>query len=294
MALPELPPHLKVLYPFTSNWFAHPDGVRQHFAAAGEGDDLTVFVHGNPSWSWLWRDLAAARARDGRVLLVDHVGCGLSDKPARYPFRLATHIANLTALLADQTFRRLHLCIHDWGGPIGLGAASQFADRLDRVVITNTSAFPLAVGDWRIEVCRWPLIGPFLSAGLGLFPRGAVRFAVRKTLSPAVRDGFLFPYRRSADRRAIGQFVRDIPLRPNHPSWAALQKVEGFLEVLRAHPVLITWGGADFCFDNRFLAEWQNRLPDATVVEYPAAGHYLLEDCGTEAIPVICDFLRGE
>lgn len=288
----ELPDRLKVLYPFQSQFFEHPDGAHQHYLDEGDGDTVVLMVHGNPSWSWLWRDLTLRLREAYRCVVVDHVGCGLSSRPGRdYRWTLETHIGNLRRLLEALEFRKLHLIVHDWGGPIGLGAVAGLGARLDRVVITNTSAFPMRVGDWKIEICRKPGIGPFLSAGLGLFPRGAVRKAVVHPMAEAVAEGFLFPYRKASERRAIGAFVRDIPVRPNHPTWATLKQVEGFLPSLREREVLLLWGGKDFCFDTRFLNEWRDRLPDAHVEWYGDAGHYVLEDAGPSALNDIAGFL---
>lgn len=288
----DLPDRLKVLYPFTSRYCEQPDGALQHYVDEGDGGDIVLMVHGNPSWSWLWRDLVQRLRGHFRCIAVDHVGCGLSSRPGGdYPFVLETHIANLRRLLESLEFSRLHLVVHDWGGPIGMGAVAALEDRLDRVVITNTSAFPMRVGDWKIEICRKPWIGPFLSAGLGLFPKAAIRKAVVRPMADAVAEGFLFPYRRAADRRAIGSFVRDIPVRPGHPTWATLKQVESFIPALRRREVLLMWGGRDFCFDNRFLNEWRDRLPEAHVEWYGDAGHYVLEDAGDAGIDDIASFL---
>ncbi len=288
----ELPDRLKVLYPFERRYFEHPDGARQHYVDEGDGDTVVLMVHGNPSWSWLWRDLILRLRGSYRCVAVDHIGCGLSSRPGReYGYTLETHIANLRRLLDSLEFSKIHLVVHDWGGPIGLGALMGLGEKLDRVVITNTSAFPMRVGDWKIEICRKPWIGPLLSAGLGLFPKGAVRKAVVHPMAEGVAEGFLFPYRRASERRAIGAFVRDIPVGPRHPTWSTLKQVESFLPSLREREVLLLWGGRDFCFDARFLNEWRDRLPDARVEWYGDAGHYVLEDAGEVGIDDIAGFL---
>lgn len=287
-----LPDRLSILYPFASCFFEQPDGLKQHFIEEGDGEDLILMVHGNPSWSWLYRELVLLLREKGRCLAVDHIGCGLSERPPRdYDLCLNTHTNNLTRLLETRTFRRLHLVVHDWGGPIGIGSILPFAERLGKVVILNTSAFPMKVGDWRIEICRRAGLGPFLSARLGLFPKQAIKQAVTHPMSPAVAEGFLYPYQKARDRRAIGEFVRDIPIRPSHRSWSVLKTVEAFLPALGKREVLIRWGAKDFCFDERFLVEWRERLPHATVRVSDDAGHYVLEDAGDQALEEMAQFL---
>jgi haloalkane dehalogenase len=273
-------------YPFVGR-FLDVGGARLHYLDEGpRGAEPIVFVHGNPTWSYFWRRPVAALAGRYRCIAPDHVGCGRSDKPAGYPYRLDQHVANLERLLVELDLRRVTLVVHDWGGPIGLGALLRHPGRLARVLITNTAAFPLASfggrAPWRIRACRAPLIGELLVRGLNAFAGMGVRMAVVRPLSPSVRAGYLAPYTSWEERIATHRFVRDIPLGPSHPSYGALLEIEAALPRLAQIPVSIVWGERDWCFTPAFRREWQRRLPHADVHALAHAGHYLLEDAPEE------------
>ena len=287
-----LPSDLRKLYPFASHWLETPAG-RVHYVDEGprDADTAVICVHGNPTWSFFYRDVVKDLAKQYRVIALDHLGCGLSDKPQNFSYRLADHIENLAKLVSTITQPKLHFIVHDWGGPIGLAVAEKFADRVGKLVVMNTAAFP-GPCPFRIRVCRWPIIGPLLVRGLNGFAGPAVFMAVEKPLSKEVKLGFLYPYQNWADRVAVLRFVQDIPLEPNHPTAPTLQALEIGLEKLRSKPMLIAWGRRDFCFNLVYLAEWRRRFPQAAVREYPNAGHYLLEDSGPELISVIGEFVR--
>jgi haloalkane dehalogenase len=182
--------------------------------------------------------------------------------------------------------------VHDWGGLIGLAVAERFSERVGKLVVMNTAAFP-GPCPWRIRACRAPLFGPLLVRGLNGFAGPAAAMAVRRPLPATVKRGFLFPYRTWADRVAVLRFVQDIPLEPGHPSASALCAIETGLEKLREKPMLLAWGLRDFCFTPAYLAEWRRRFPAASVLEYPDAGHYVLEDAGPELVSVISDFITN-
>jgi haloalkane dehalogenase len=286
-----LPPEVRTLYPFASHWLETSAG-RLHYVDEGlrEAKEAVVCVHGNPTWSFFYRDVIKALAPRFRVVALDHLGCGLSDKPQDFSYRLADHIENLARLVATIKQPVVHFIVHDWGGAIGLGVAAQIAERVGKLVVMNTAAFqgpcPL-----RIQVCRWPVLGPLLVRGLNGFAGPAAHMAVTHPLAPAVKQGFLWPYRSWADRVAVLRFVQDIPLEANHPSRGTLQIVEAGLQQLRAKPMLLAWGMQDFCFTPAYLAEWRRRFPGAEVREFPEAGHYLLQDVGNELRPQIAAFL---
>jgi haloalkane dehalogenase len=243
-------------------------------------------VHGNPTWSYLWRRPIAAIAGRLRAIAPDHVGCGRSDKPEDYPYRLAQHVANLERLVLELDLHRVTLVVHDWGGPIGLGALLRHPERLARVLIANTAAFPNdswgGRAPWRIRACRTPVLGELCVRGLNAFAGLAVHMAVERPLASEVRAGYLAPYASWGERVATQRFVDDIPLTRAHPSYAALLEVEAALAHLARIPVSLVWGERDWCFTPAFRREWQRRLPHAEVHPLAQAGHYLLEDAPEE------------
>ncbi len=249
-------------------------------------------VHGNPTWSYYYRHLVALFSKTHRVIAIDHLGCGLSDKPQNYPYQLQNHMDNLEALLHQLEINSYSLIVHDWGGAIGLGVAGRNPDAVERLVILNTAAFRSQRIPWRIRLCRWPLIGPLLVRGLNGFAGPAVFMAVTRRLCSEVARAYLAPYDSWRNRVAVYGFVRDIPLAPAHPSYTTLLKVEEGLEVIAARgiPVLICWGGRDFCFNDHFYQEWRARFPMAECHYFKDAGHYVLEDALPQIRPLLEDF----
>jgi cis-3-alkyl-4-acyloxetan-2-one decarboxylase len=287
-----LPESLASLYPFKPQRYRSLWGELS-YVDEGQGDPV-LLVHGNPTWSFFYRDLIIELADHGfRAIAPDHLGCGLSDKPQTgFNYTLGEHIDNLVGLIEDHLeLPRFHLVVHDWGGAIGMGVAARFADRVQRIQILNTAAWSVPRLPKRIALCKTPVLGELAVRGANAFALAATRLCTVQPLPPAVRAGYLLPYDSWAHRIATHRFVKDIPLRPSHRSWARLREVENGLPRLRSKAMQICWGLRDWCFDARFLAEWIERFPQARVLRYPAAGHYLLEDAGEAAIPAIRDFL---
>ena len=280
-------------YPFESHHLDVGDGVRMHYLDEGpRSDEAVIMLHGNPTWSFYFRSVVLALRGRMRCIVPDHVGMGLSDKPAKYPYQLARRIGDVQKLIAHLGLKRIHLVVHDWGGAIGMGVATRAADATGRIVILNTAAFPDENIPGRISVCRWPVIGSLLVRGFNGFAGPAVSMAVTRPLPPAVREGFLAPYRSWSDRVAVHQFVRDIPMEPEHPTLPLLQQIGVDLAWLKAKPVLIGWGGKDFCFNDHFFERWKQFFPQAETEYHADAGHYVLEDARDQLVPRIAEFLQ--
>lgn len=278
-------------YPFVPKQVT-VDGVQMSFLDEGEGP-VVVMVHGNPSWSYLYRNLIAGLKDNYRCIVPDHIGCGFSDKPQQYDYTLRQHIANLERLLEHLEVDECMLVVHDWGGAIGMGLAGRSPDRVKGIVVLNTAAFRSRRIPFRIAVCKWPIFGDLVVRGLNGFAGAAVHMAVNKKMKDEVASGFLAPYDNWANRVAVHRFVRDIPLDSKHPSWNTLVEVEQSLEKLQGCPMLICWGGKDFCFNDHFFREWKERFPEAEAHYFPDAGHYVLEDALDEILPLIKDFFSG-
>ena len=181
--------------------------------------------------------------------------------------------------------------MHDWGGPIGLGALLPQHEKLGRVVILNTAAFADTVVPWRIRLCRAPLVGALLVRGLNGFAWPATWMAVKTPLQPEVKDGYLFPYNSWANRIATHRFVADIPKGRGAPNDFALNRVEKLLPQLRAKSVRILWGGRDFCFNRHYYDRWRQLLPKAKAEYFDEAGHYVLEDAKDQCRQIVREHL---
>jgi haloalkane dehalogenase len=290
------------LYPFKSNWLALPGG-RMHFLNEGSSElngaasrETLLFVHGNPTWSFHWRRLILALRDHYRCVAPDHLGCGLSDKPQRY-FRLDEHIDNLVALVEHLRLDNITLIAQDWGGAIGLGAVLRMRERLRRIVLFNTGAFPPRYIPWRIRVCRWPVVGPLAVRGANAFSRAALpmTLARRSRLEPEVEAGYLAPYDSWANRCAVYGFVKDIPDPKDSTdvTWVRLAAIEQELSSLAGRPICLVWGMRDWCFRpdclDRFLEAW----PNAEAHRLPDVGHWVLEDAPEESLSIVRNFLAS-
>src|SRR3972149_3112500 len=268
------------LYPFQSHEI-RLDNLRYHYLNEGTGPIL-LLVHGNPTWSFYWREIVLALRGKFRLIVPDHIGCGLSDKPsaANYSYRLAQRVANLRELIEQLNLERITLVAHDWGGAIGMGSA--------------TAAFLAPSCPFRIRLCRLPVIGQLAVQGLNLFAKMALDQAVAKPerMTPAVRAGMIAPYNSWVNRTAIYRFVCDIPLRPSHPSHKTLLDIENGLVQFRRHPVCLIWGMQDWCFTPFFLNRFLEIYPQAEVHRLPDAAHYLVEDAHEKIIPIIENFMQ--
>ena len=290
---PTIPSWLVDEYPFTPQSFVTSAGARMSFVDEGpRSDEAVLMLHGNPTWSFYYRRLIRAMSPAMRCVAPDHIGMGSSEKPESYAYTLARRIADVEELVASLGLKRVHLVVHDWGGAIGFGFAARHPELIGRLVVLNTAAFASSRIPFRISICKLPVIGPLVVRGFNGFAGPATWMAMhRRELSALERRGYLWPYESWADRVAVSAFVRDIPLRPSHPSWRTLQAVEQGLAHFRQHPSLVIWGGRDFCFNDHFLARWREILPSAEVVRLADAGHYIMEDARDEVVPRIKRFL---
>jgi haloalkane dehalogenase len=281
-------------YPFESH-FLGISGHRLHYIDEGEGP-VVVMVHGNPTWSYYYRNIISILAETHRVIAIDHMGCGLSDKPQDYPYTLDQHISNLQYLLQYLNVDKYSLIVHDWGGAIGMGCAVRSPRRIERIAVMNTAAFRSSRIPLRIRICRWPIIGALLVRGLNGFAGPALSMAVEKPLPKETAQAYIAPYNSWQNRVAIHGFVRDIPLNSRHRSYSTLVAIEKGLSLIKEMhiPLLLLWGGKDFCFDEVFYREWCVRFPDAQRHYFPDGGHYILEDKLKELIPLFVDFFRAE
>jgi pimeloyl-ACP methyl ester carboxylesterase len=292
---PPIPDWLTRQYPFSTRTFVTAGGARMSYLDEGpRRDEAVLMLHGNPTWSFYYRNLVRALAPDVRCIVPDHVGMGLSEKPQNYAYTLATRIADIAGLVASLGLRRVHLVVHDWGGAIGFGFAAKHPELIGRLVILNTAAFLSNDIPARIAVCKTPLLGALLVRGLNGFAGPATTMAMRRRkLSAEEKAGYLFPYGSWGNRVAVHAFVRDIPLDQGHESWPALAETAMGLTKFQDRPALVLWGGGDFCFNDRFLARWQKYLPQAEVRRIADAGHYVLEDAADEVVPAAAAFLRA-
>jgi haloalkane dehalogenase len=256
-------------------------------------------VHGNPSWSFYYRNLVTALSKNHQCIVPDHIGCGLSDKPddEGYDYTLVNRIDDLEALLAHLDVKEnITLVVHDWGGMIGMGYATRYPERIKRLVILNTGAFHLPKAK-KLPPALWlgrnSVIGTVLVRGFNAFSGIASMIGVkRKPMAKNIRQAYVAPFNSWKNRISTLRFIQDIPLKPGDRNYELVSDIANNLEKFKQLPMLICWGLKDFVFDKHFLDEWQARFPDAKVHAFDDCGHYILEDASLEVVPLVRQFLN--
>ncbi len=283
------------LYPFESNFLAI-GGHRYHYLDEGQGEPV-VMVHGNPTWSFYYRELVQRLAPHFRCVVPDHIGMGYSDKPGddAYSYTLAQRVDDLEQFLEQiGVTENINLVVHDWGGMIGMAYAHRHPAAIKRIVVMNTAAFHLPVSK------RFPLalasvrdtrLGAYAVRRFNAFSGLSARVSVRKPLPKAVRTGYTAPYDSWDNRIATLRFVQDIPLKPGDAGFDIVSQVQANLSQFEQTPMLILWGMQDFVFDAHFLREWEGYFPQAQVHRFEDCGHYVLEDAQAEIGALIEAFL---
>lgn len=284
------------LYPFAPHAFDR-NGHNLSYLDEGTGEPV-VMVHGNPTWSFYFRNLVLALRDNFRCVVPDHIGCGLSDKPpaTQYDYALKSRVDDLDALLDSLDIREnVTLVVQDWGGMIGMAYAARHPGRVKRIVASNTGAFRLPASK-KLPRTLWlgrnTRLGAWLILKRNAFCRAAAKWCVTRTkLPPDVRAMYLAPYDTPEHRVAVLKFVQTIPLKPTDAGYDIVSDTELSLAKFAAVPTLLLWGLKDFVFDRHFLAEWKKHFPHAEAHEFPDCGHYLFEDARDEVIAHVRDFL---
>ncbi len=247
-----------------------------------------LLLHGNPTWSFLFRRIIPRLVERYRVIAPDHIGFGLSAKPADPAwYTLERHIAGFTTLVESLQLRNVALVLHDWGGPIGLGYAVQHPENIARLVLMNTwASVPHSPGPpelhWGLRLARGGL-GPCAVQRLNLFVELAMRRAVERRLTPRELDAYRFPFPDAASRAGVLAFPRMIPLRPGDPAWPTMSAIAAGLARITA-PADILWGKRDPVFSGLYAYLLRDRLKNARApVFLENASHFVPEDAA-EAI----------
>lgn len=275
-------------YPFDSH-FTRTEAGRMHYVDTGDGP-LVVMLHGNPTWSFLYRHLIGELASDYRCIAPDYIGFGLSDKPADWTYRPQDHAAHVEALITQLGLKDLTLVVHDWGGPIGLSYALSHPDNVRRLVITNTWLGSLRDDPWirLFSHLMGSSLGRVLIEQFNAFARWIVplAFADRRQLAPMAYRHYVTPLA-DAPRTGSWMFPRALL---GETEW--LQSLAARRRRLSGTPALIVWGMKDPAFRPRYLRRWESLFPDATVHRLPV-GHYVPEAAPMVVATLVSDFLTS-
>jgi haloalkane dehalogenase len=270
------------LYPFESH-YAQIDGAAVHYVDEGDGPPL-LLLHGNPTWSFLYRDLIKALRDRYRCIAPDHPGFGLSRAAPGYGFTPAEHADVLEKLVTQLDLTDVTMMVQDWGGPIGFAVATRHPDRFSAFVIGNTWAWPKA--DLGTQVFSRVMGGPmggYLILKRNFFVEKIVPGNVKRHgLSRAVMDAYRGPFPTVESRRPVHVFPREIL-----SSRPFLAQIDRRLPELSDRPALLVWPTKDIAFRAPERKRWEQIFPDHRTVMLEGAGHYIQEDAADEIVAAI-------
>jgi haloalkane dehalogenase len=270
------------LYPFEGD-YADIAGARVHYVDEGSGPPL-LLLHGNPTWSFLYRELIKALSDRFRCIAPDYPGFGLSTAPPGYGYTPAEHARVLEQLILRLDLHGVTMMVQDWGGPIGFAAASRHPDRFARFIVGNTWAWPKSdPGTQLFARVLGGRVGGFLILRRNFFVEKIIPGGVRrKKLPKPVMDAYRGPFPSPESRRPMHVFPREILA-----SRPFLADVERGLPAFRDRPALIVWPSKDVAFRASERRRWEQVFPNHHTVALEGAGHYIQEDAAEEVIAAI-------
>ena len=275
-------------YPFKHHYFKVND-TTMHYVDEGEGAVL-LFVHGTPSWSFEFRNVIKFLSKKYRCIAIDHIGFGLSEKPAKYDYTVQNHTASLLKLITHLQLNQFTMLVHDFGGIIGLAAAEQIPEKIKGLVILNT--WCRSIQDEpeykKMKMILGSPLMPLLYRYLNFSAKYILpaAFGERSRLTPEIHQHFLRPFSKASERNGTIAFAKSL-LR-DQDYYASVGKK---LSILKDKPVLIIWGMKDEFITEKHLLWVQEQFPGSKVVRYDDAGHFVLEEKSVVAGPVIAEFM---
>ena len=275
------------LFPFEHYFLTSDTGAEVHYVDEGQGV-VVLMLHGNPTWSFLYRKMIMRMSKHFRCIAVDYPGFGLSTAPAGYDFLPGTHTAVLADFVEKLDLRDFILVMQDWGGPIGLAVAELFPERVRGMVVGNTWAWPLK-GMRRFEIFSWFMGGP-IGRWMARSFNGVWRVFMREGFvnRPSDREMAMYeaPFRDKVNRIQTAIFPRQLVKASEFES-----KVEAGLERLADKPALFLWGKRDFAFKEPELERFKSYFPNH-VHHSLEASHFWQDDQGEVASDYIIDWAR--
>jgi len=278
----------RIEYPFT-----HRDtvihGERLHFVDEGAGEPV-LFVHGTPSWSFDFRKIISGLTDSYRCLATDHLGFGLSDKPAAADYSPQAHAARLEHFIVEKNLTNLTLAMHDFGGPIGMQVALRHPERIARLVILNSWL-------WNTEddpafrrmkpILKSPLL-PWLYRQLNFSPRFLLPSSFGKhKLDRRLRTQYTAPFGKPAERNGTIAFARSLMA---DQAW--FQSLWESRETLCAKPLLLIWGMADRFAGPSYLEKFKSGFPVTESVQFEECGHFPQEEESERVLHALKEWLE--
>jgi haloalkane dehalogenase len=262
-------------YPF-KQFFFHTSGGKMHYVDEGTGNPI-VFVHGNPAWSFLFRNVIKELSKTHRCIAPDHIGFGLSEKPKEWSYLPEEHAKNFENLLEKLELKNITIVVGDWGGPIGMSYAINHPEKIKNIVITNTWLWSVK-GDWYYQAFSRFMggyLGRWLIKRYNFFTDAVFKkaFGNKKKLSEKAHNYYLMALQIPEERKGCWTFPKHII---NSSDW--LSSLWARCPLLKEKNVLIVWGMKDIAFREKELQKWEGMFPSAKIVRLETAGHFLAEE----------------
>lgn len=276
-------------YPFASHYFQTVAG-KLHYVDEGSGEAV-VMLHGNPTWSFLYRKLIKRLSPNYRCIAPDYIGFGLSDKPTDWSYLPEEHAKNLDALIAHLGLKDITLVVGDWGGPIGMQYAVDHPQNVKRLVVTNTWAWPVDKDFHYVSfsALMGGLIGRFLIRHFNFFVNSFMRvaFGDKRKLGEHAHRHYRNALPTAASRKGCHVFPKQIVA-----STPWLEKVWRKMGLLKDKPALLVWGMKDVAFREKELKRWQTTLPNSITLRLNMVGHFIPEEAPDELGEAVENFLK--
>lgn len=276
------------IYPF-NNHFLQLKGGNMHYIDEGQGDPI-LFIHGTPTWSFIYRDFIKSLSKNNRCIAIDHIGFGLSSKPKDFDGKPESHSAHLIEFIKKLDLQNITLVVHDFGGPIGLSTAINQSDRIKQIVIFNTWLWETKHNPEALKINKilHGAMGKFMYLNLNLSPKILVKkaFYNKKQLTKTIHKHYIRPFPNKTSRWSLLNLGKALVGSSDwyEHQWKLMDKI--------AHkPWLILWGTEDPFISLDYLEKWKNRLPHAQVQTFES-GHFVQEEKTTQAIEAIEQFIK--
>lgn len=276
-------------YPFEAHYL-DIDGHRLHYIDEGQGQTL-LFVHGTPSWSFDYRNVIKNLRGSYRCLALDHIGFGLSDKPADYDYSTQKHALTLERFVLEKQLKDITLVVHDFGGPIGFDFALRNPQRVKSIVVLNSWLWS-SEGEpdfIRLKrILKSPFL-PFLYRYLNFSPRFILpgSFGDHK-LPKRILKQYTRPFADRTQRYGALAFAKALL---NDQAW--FEQLWNRRQALTDKPLLLLWGMKDPVLKPRYLHKFQSGFPHARTVELPTCGHFPQEEQPEAVSKALLDFLQN-
>lgn len=275
-------------YPFAAKYF-DIDGMRMHYVDEGSGQ-VILFVHGTPSWSFEFRHLIKDLSQNYRCIALDHIGFGLSDKPANADYSLLAHSKRLEALINHLQVDNIILVAHDFGGPIALRYATLHPEKIVKLILANTWCWSIKEDKAykQIKLIAGSPLMPFLYRYFNFSAKYILpaAYGEKTRLTKEIHNQFTAPFSKPSERNGTVAFARSLVHDQD-----LFQEIGNRLTVLQNKPLLLLWGMKDGFVTPRYLERWKTIFPQAEAVTFEDGGHFVLDEKSFACIEALRKFL---